>query len=72
KQELHVWLTRHHPIPETVKDEFMLKAYFISSLSRQEAADLFTDQLLKRKDKLADLQGSYEKLMASAEPMPMS
>ncbi|MFJ9291510.1 PadR family transcriptional regulator [Bacillus halotolerans] len=72
KQELHVWLTRHHPIPETVKDEFMLKAYFISSLSRQEAADLFTDQLLKRKEKLADLQGSYEKLMASAEPKSFS
>lgn len=50
----------------------MLKAYFISSLSRQEAADLFTDQLLKRKEKLADLQGSYEKLMASAEPMSFS
>lgn len=25
KQELHDWLIRHQPIPETVKDEFMLK-----------------------------------------------
>lgn len=72
KQELHDWLIRHQPIPETVKDEFMLKAYFISCLSRQEASDLFTDQLLKRKAKLSDLQGSYEKLMASAEPMSFS
>nr|WGD86376.1 hypothetical protein P5621_04745 [Bacillus subtilis] len=48
KQELHDWLIRHQPIPETVKDEFMLKAYFISCLSRQEASDLFKDQLQKR------------------------
>lgn len=62
KQELHDWLIRHQPIPETVKDEFMLKAYFISCLSRQEASDLFKDQLQKRQAKLSDLQGSYEKL----------
>ncbi|AGE62690.1 transcriptional regulator [Bacillus subtilis XF-1] len=72
KQELHAWLIRHQPIPETVKDEFMLKAYFISCLSRQEASDLFKDQLQKRQAKLSDLQGSYEKLMASAEPMSFS
>ncbi|MFD6007088.1 transcriptional regulator PadR [Bacillus subtilis] len=72
KQELHDWLIRHQPIPETVKDEFMLKAYFISCLSRQEASDLFKDQLQKRQAKLSDLQGSYEKLMASAEPMSFS
>ncbi|MCY8818743.1 PadR family transcriptional regulator, partial [Bacillus atrophaeus] len=40
EQELHAWLTKKDPIPETVKDEFMLKAYFISSLTQVEAVDL--------------------------------
>lgn len=62
KQELHDWLIRHQPIPETVKDEFMLKAYFISCLSRQEASDLFKDQLQKRQAKLSDLQEAMKSL----------
>lgn len=56
KQELHEWLTKFGPIPDTTKDEFMLKAYFISSMSRDEARELFLDQLLKRKKKLDFLE----------------
>ncbi len=54
------------PIPETVKDEFMLKAYFISALTQEEADELFTDQLVKRKEKLSDLENSYQELMTSS------
>ncbi|QUF66306.1 PadR family transcriptional regulator [Bacillus atrophaeus] len=67
EQELHAWLTKKDPIPETVKDEFMLKAYFISSLTQEEAVDLFTDQLLKRQLKLSDLQHSYNELIESLD-----
>ncbi|MBY8914369.1 PadR family transcriptional regulator [Bacillus sp. YC2] len=67
ERELAAWMTKKEPIPETVKDEFMLKAYFISALTKEEADDLFADQLQKRKLKLADLENSYDELMASSK-----
>ncbi len=36
RAELSKWLTTIDPIPETTKDEFMLKAYFASSMSIEE------------------------------------
>jgi DNA-binding PadR family transcriptional regulator len=56
KKELHEWLTKLNPIPHTIKDEFMLKAYFVSSMSQDEAKEQFHDQLMKRKIKLAFLE----------------
>ena len=44
----------------------MLKAYFISALTQEEADELFTDQLVKRKEKLSDLENSYQELMTSS------
>ncbi|AHC41351.1 PadR family transcriptional regulator [Bacillus amyloliquefaciens] len=64
--ELAAWLTKKDPIPETVKDEFMLKAYFISALTQEEADELFTDQLVKRQEKLSDLENSYQELLTSS------
>ncbi|MBN2908866.1 PadR family transcriptional regulator [Polycladomyces sp. WAk] len=61
KQELHEWLTHFGPIP-AVKDEFMLKAYFVSSMSPNEAKDLFRDQFNKRKEKLAFLEKRFDEL----------
>ncbi|MFC7395084.1 PadR family transcriptional regulator [Scopulibacillus cellulosilyticus] len=62
KQELDKWLNTFSPIPETAKDEFMLKAYFISSMSKEEANELFTDQLIKRKRKLNHLDERFNEL----------
>lgn len=44
----------------------MLKAYFISALTQEEADELFTDQLVKRQEKLSDLENSYQELMTSS------
>ncbi len=63
RQELLAWASQPEPLPETEKDEFMLKMYFIHTLSLAEARALFEDQLQQRRAKLADLQQRYEELM---------
>ncbi|MGG4322801.1 PadR family transcriptional regulator [Bacillus sonorensis] len=68
KRELHEWLTAYKPVPDTVKDEFMLKAYFISSMKPSEAEGLFADQLAKRKEKAAFLKERLETLKQEAGP----
>lgn len=68
KRELHEWLTAYKPVPDTVKDEFMLKAYFISSMKPAEAEGLFADQLAKRKEKAAFLKERLETLKQEAGP----
>ncbi|MCY7771280.1 PadR family transcriptional regulator [Bacillus haynesii] len=66
KRELHGWLTEFKPVPDTVKDEFMLKAYFISSMEPDEAKRLFADQLQKRQEKAAFLKTKLEELKREA------
>ncbi|MED2944657.1 PadR family transcriptional regulator [Bacillus swezeyi] len=66
KRELHEWLTAFKPVPDTVKDEFMLKAYFISAMDLEEAKALFADQLSKRKEKAAFLKKKLEELKEEA------
>lgn len=63
RQELLAWAASTEPLPETEKDAFMLKMYFIHTLSREEAAALFGDQLRQRREKLANLQQEYEQLL---------
>jgi PadR family transcriptional regulator, regulatory protein AphA len=63
RQELLAWAAQPETLPETEKDEFMLKMYFIHTLSLEEARRLFEDQLRQRRAKLADLQQRYEQLM---------
>ncbi|MFN2747653.1 MULTISPECIES: PadR family transcriptional regulator [Bacillus] len=67
KRELHEWLTAYKPVPDTVKDEFMLKAYFISSMELDEARGLFSDQLLKRRKKAAFLKERLQELKDEAD-----
>lgn len=55
RQELHQWLVQSMLIPQTLKDAFMLKAYFFSSMNLDEAQQQFSDQLKKRREKLAYL-----------------
>ena len=52
KQELHEWLVKDMLIPQTLKDAFMLKAYFFSSMNLDEAQQQFSDQLEMRREKL--------------------
>ncbi|MEC0715832.1 PadR family transcriptional regulator [Bacillus licheniformis] len=66
KRELHGWLTEFKPVPDTVKDEFMLKAYFISSMEPDEAKRLFNDQLQKRQEKAAFLNTKLDELKCEA------
>ncbi|WP_322906263.1 PadR family transcriptional regulator [Paenibacillus campi] len=63
RQQLLAWAAQPESLPETEKDEFMLKMYFIHTLSLEQAHALFTDQLRQRRAKLADLQQRYEQLM---------
>ncbi|APT46421.1 PadR family transcriptional regulator [Bacillus safensis] len=67
KEELRQWLKTKDPIPETTKDEFMLKTFFISSMDKTEAADLFAYQLLERTKKVDVLE---QKLYALTEEDP--
>ncbi|HBU90936.1 PadR family transcriptional regulator [Bacillus pumilus] len=60
---LHQWLRTKDPIPETTKDEFMLKTFFISSMDKKEAADLFTHQLLERTKKVDMLKQKLHALI---------
>ena len=55
RQELHQWLVHSMLIPQTLKDAFMLKAYFFSAMNLDEARQQFSDQLKMRKEKLAYL-----------------
>ncbi len=63
RQELLAWAAQPESLPETEKDEFMLKMYFIHTLSPEQARALFEDQLQQRRAKLAYLQQRYENLM---------
>lgn len=56
KRELHEWLRKKGPIPDTTKDEFMLKTFFISSMDQKEAAGLFSHQPLERTKKVEMLE----------------
>jgi DNA-binding PadR family transcriptional regulator len=62
KKELHHWLTELSEVPDTNKDEFMLKAYFFSSMSHDEAKKQFTNQYEKRKLKLSFLEEKLDEL----------
>ena len=55
RQELHQWLVHSMVIPQTLKDAFMLKAYFFSAMNLDEAQQQFSDQLKMRREKLAYL-----------------
>ncbi len=62
KQELQQWLDKLMPLPDTVKDEFMLKAYFVSSMSKEEVKRQFTNQLRNLQDKINFLEGRLREL----------
>lgn len=74
KEELHKWLIQSMLIPQTLKDEFMLKAYFFSSLHLDEAKEQFFDQLKKRTEKLAYLKEQMNTMEKNKDfaPSPLS
>ncbi|MDM5340746.1 PadR family transcriptional regulator [Fictibacillus enclensis] len=72
KTELHEWMNQYSPIPETQKDEFMLKAYFVSSMSPEEAKQLFEDQMEKRKQTVAFLEERFQEFEGKEEPVSFS
>jgi len=63
RKELLAWALSPEPLPETEKDAFMLKMYFIHTLSREEAQTLFQNQLEQRQEKLVHLEQEYEELI---------
>lgn len=63
RKELLEWALSPEPLPETEKDAFMLKMYFIHTLSREEARILFENQLQQRQEKLVHLKQEYEQLI---------
>ncbi len=63
RAELSKWLTTIDPIPETTKDEFMLKAYFASSMSIEELKQQIDNQLSSRKVKLTFLKKRMDDLL---------
>lgn len=64
KKELDNWLSKLEPQLITLKDEFMLKAYFISSIPKEEARRQFSNELEKHKARLSFLEEEFEKLNA--------
>ncbi|MFJ5965952.1 PadR family transcriptional regulator [Bacillus sp. NPDC093026] len=67
KVELDEWLRTKGPIPETTKDEFMLKTFFISSMDKKDAVELFTHQLLERTKKVDMLEHKL-KVLTEEDP----
>lgn len=63
RKELLAWAVSPEPLPETEKDAFMLKMYFIHTLSREEAHTLFEHQLHQRQEKLVHLEEEYQQLL---------
>ncbi len=74
RQELHGWLVQSMLIPQTLKDAFMLKAYFFSSMHLEEAKQQFLDQLKKRREKLTYLNERMNVLEKNKDfaPSPLS
>lgn len=62
KHELYQWVTALSPLPETEKDTFMLKMYFIHTMSKKEARVLFQDQFKLRQHKLQGLKSREAEL----------
>ncbi|MGZ9869135.1 PadR family transcriptional regulator [Priestia endophytica] len=71
EKELSEWLEKVERDSSVNKDEFMLKTYFISAMEKEEAYDLFNDQLVKRKEKLSKLQKTLSLLEEEGE-MPIT
>lgn len=62
RKEVHKWLSKLEPELITLKDEFMLKAYFISSIPKEEARNQFSNELEKHKIRLVFLENEFAKL----------
>lgn len=62
KKELNKWLSTLEQEFITLKDEFMLKAYFISSIPKDEAREQFLNELEKHKNRLSFLEEEFKKL----------
>lgn len=63
KKVLEEWLVKNEEELVTPKDEFVLKAYFISSISKEEARVQFENRLKMHMIKLEFLEGKYEELI---------
>ncbi|PAF18190.1 PadR family transcriptional regulator [Terribacillus saccharophilus] len=62
--ELKGWMQRLEAVDFSHKDEFMLKIFFISSMEKEEAKELFSNQLVSRKRKLDELGRTLGELEA--------
>ena len=60
RDELKNWLTRNDKELISPKDDFMLKAYFINSVSKEEAKVQFENRLRLHEIKLGFLEVKYE------------
>lgn len=62
KKVLHDWLCELNEELISPKDEFMLKAYFISSISKEQARVQFENRLRVHKVKLKFLNEKYDEM----------
>ncbi len=62
KKELQEWLVEINPDFSTIKDEFMLKAYFISLVPKDKAKNQFLNELEKHRSRLIFLQNEFVEL----------
>lgn len=60
--ELKEWMQRLEAVDVSHKDEFMLKTFFLSSMKKEEAKELFSNQLVSRKRKLDELMRTLAEL----------
>ncbi|RGR98205.1 PadR family transcriptional regulator [Heyndrickxia coagulans] len=67
KKELAQWLMHPEQIPETEKDTFALKVYFIQYIPEEKILPLFQDQLDQREQKLSELKSRYQFIFAQRE-----
>jgi PadR family transcriptional regulator, regulatory protein AphA len=71
--ELMDWIQRVEAVNVSNKDEFMLKTYFIAAMDKQEAQQLFSNQLNSRQRKIGELEQILAELEAEQKaPMHFS
>lgn len=69
RNELKIWLSKLDEDIITPKDDFMLKAYFVSSISKEEAKLIFENRLNQHKVKKYHLENKFAKLVEENSPI---
>jgi len=60
--ELQNWLITPTEVPDTVKDVFMLKTYFIASIPKENARQLFVQRLVQHEKKLEQRTQKFDSI----------